>query len=64
MQHMPHCDEQFSGHGHEDLHLVFLSDHGLVVGESAEEAVLGAACSPCALDDGLSEIRVAVCDPA
>ena len=61
---MPYCDEQLACHGHEDLHLVLLADYGLAVGEAAEEAVPGAAGRPCALDDGLAEIHVAVCDPA
>jgi len=31
--------------------LFFLSDLRLIVGEMAEERVLGSACTPCALDD-------------
>ena len=42
------------GHCHEDFHLVLLADLCHAVGEPAEEAVLGAACCPCALDDGLA----------
>ncbi len=64
MQDMLYGDEQLSCHCHEDFQLVLLADLRQSVGEPAEEAVLGAACSPCALDDGLSEICVAVCDPA
>ena len=58
MQHMPYGDEQLSCHSHEDLHFVLLADLRQAVGEPAEEAVLGAACSPCAFDDGLAEIDV------
>jgi len=35
-----------------------------MIGESTEEAVLGAACSPCALDDCLPQVDVAVSDAA
>ena len=61
---MPHGDEQLSGHCHEDFHLVLLADYRLMIGESTEEAVLGAACSPCALDDCLPQVDVAVSDAA
>ena len=54
VQHMPYGDEQLSGYCHEDFHLVLLADLCLVVGETAEEAVLRPACPPCALDDGLA----------
>ena len=54
MQHMPDGDEQLACDGHEDFHLVLLADLCLVVGETAEEAVLRPACPPCALDDGLA----------
>ena len=49
---------------HEDLHLVLLAYLRHAVGEPAEEAVLGAACCPCALDDGLAEIDVPMRNPA
>jgi len=64
MQHVPYCDEQLAGHRHEDFHLVLPADYGLVVREPAEEAVLCPARSPCALDDGLAEIHIAVGDPS
>ena len=54
MQHMPYGDEQFSGYCHEDLHLVLFANLCLMVGEAAEETVLGTTCSPCTLDDGLA----------
>lgn len=61
---MPYSDEQLAGHRDEHLHLAFLSDYGLVVGEPVEEAVLGAAGSPCTLDDGLAQEHVTVGNPA
>ena len=60
MDYMPYRNQQLSGHGHDDLHLVFLPDLCLMVGEPAEEAALCSACRPCALDDVLSEIYVSV----
>ena len=56
MDYMPYRNQQLSGHGHDDLHLVFLPDLCLMVGEPAEEAALCSACRPCALDDVLSEL--------
>ena len=64
MQYMPYGDEQLSCHSHEDFHLVLFTDLCLMEGESAEEAVLGAACSPGAFDDGLAEIDVSMCNSA
>ena len=64
MQHVPHSYEQLPRHGDEDFHFVFLPDLCLEIGEATEEAALRAAGSPCALDDGLSQERVAVGDPA
>lgn len=33
-----------------------------MVGEAAEEAALGSACAPCALDDCPSQVTIPVCD--
>ena len=63
MQNVVYSDEWFSVDGHEVFHLVLLAYYYLMIGESAEEAVLGSFCSPGALDDGLLEIHVAVFDP-
>ena len=60
VQHMPDGNEQLACHGHEDFHLVLPSDLCLMEEEAAEEAVHVAACSPCALYDGLAEVHVAV----
>ena len=64
VQHVPDGDEQLACHGYEDFHLVLLADLGLMIGEAAEEAVLGAACSPCTLNDGLAQEHVPVGDSA
>lgn len=60
MDYMLYRNQQLSGHGHDDLHLVFPPDLCLIVGEPAEEAALCSASRPCALDDVFSEIYVAV----
>ncbi len=61
---MPHCDEQFACHSHEDFHFVFPPHLDLVVGEAVEEASLGAGRAPGAFDECLAQEGVAVGDPA
>ena len=64
VKHMPYGYEQFACYSYEDFHLVLLADLCLMEGESAEEAVLCSACSPCTLDDGLSQEYIAMSDSA
>ena len=54
MQHMPHGNEQFTRNSHDDFHFVLPADLRLMVGETAEEAVLGTACSLGAFYDSLA----------
>ena len=64
VKHMPYGYEQFACYSYEDFHLVLLADLCLMEGESAEEAILRTACSPCTLDDGLSQEYIAMSDSA
>ncbi len=60
VDYMPCRYQQLPDYGYDDLHLVFLPDLRLVIGEPAEEAVLCPACRPSTLDYVLSEIDVPV----
>ena len=64
VKHMPYGNEQFACYSYEDFHLVLLADLCLMEGETTEKAVFCAACSPCTLDDGLSQEYIAMSDSA
>ena len=60
VEYVPCCDQQLSGYGNKDFHLVFLPDLSLMIREPAEEAVSGPAGSPCTFNDGPSEEDISV----
>ena len=59
---VPGADEHLACYGHHHFHLVLFFDLSLMVGETAEEAVLGSAGAPCALDDCPSQVTVSMRD--